>query len=199
MLGSISPLGERARGSRWWLTFSAYAFGSTLSGLAVGSALGAAGSAISAVATVPSAIRLVMLAAFVALGAGLDAGILGLRLPTVRRQVDDEWLYRYRGWVYGLGFGLQLGLGVVTVVTVSAVYSALAAAFLSASALGGAVIGGSFGFMRAATLLAVVGVREPERVIAVDGKLQAWNSTSRRLALAAEVALFAGAVVALIG
>ncbi len=36
MLSSISPLGERARGSRWWLTTTAYVVGSLLGGLALG-------------------------------------------------------------------------------------------------------------------------------------------------------------------
>ena len=35
----------------------------------------------------------------------LDRRVGGLRLPTWHRQVDERWLARYRGWVYGLGFG----------------------------------------------------------------------------------------------
>ena len=34
----------------------------------------------------------------------------------------NSWLGRYRSWVYGLGFGVQLGAGVTTVVVSSAVY-----------------------------------------------------------------------------
>ena len=36
MLGSITPLGERGRGSRWWVTVTAYVLGSTLAGVALG-------------------------------------------------------------------------------------------------------------------------------------------------------------------
>ena len=56
------------------------------------------------------------------IGVALDLGWAGLRLPTVRRQVNEDWLHRYRGGVYGFGFGFQLGLGVATIVTTAAVY-----------------------------------------------------------------------------
>ena len=36
MLSSISPLGERARASRWWLTTTAYVLASTLGGVVLG-------------------------------------------------------------------------------------------------------------------------------------------------------------------
>jgi hypothetical protein len=36
MLTSISPLGERARASRWWLTTTAYVVSSVVGGLALG-------------------------------------------------------------------------------------------------------------------------------------------------------------------
>ena len=49
--------------------------------------------------------RVAALAGVVAAGLWLDLGILGLRLPTTRRQVNEDWLGRYRGWVVGVGFG----------------------------------------------------------------------------------------------
>ena len=36
--------------------------------------------------------------------------------------MNEEWLTSYRGWVYGAGFGAQLGTGVVTIVTSPIVY-----------------------------------------------------------------------------
>ncbi len=126
MLGSISPLGERARGSRWAVTVTAYAIGSSLAGAALGGLLGGAGRMLLSLSGATGIARVVLLVAAIAVGVALDLHLLGWTLPTVRRQVDDQWLYRYRGWVYGLGFGFQLGLGVVTVVSVSAVYAAFA-------------------------------------------------------------------------
>jgi hypothetical protein len=41
-------------------------------------------------------------------------------VPGPRRQVDDRWRDQYRGWVYGLGYGVQLGVGVTTIVSSAA-------------------------------------------------------------------------------
>jgi hypothetical protein len=156
MLTSISPLGERARGNRFWVTAAAYATGSILGGTALGGALGAAGAPL--VDAVDDAVPFAVLAAAAIVGNALDSR---RRLPTLRRQVDERWLTTYRGWVYGFGFGLQLGLGVVTIVTASTTYVALVAAFLTGSPIGGALVGASFGVARALPLLATARVRVP--------------------------------------
>ena len=44
MLTSISPLGERARGNRWWQTVWWLVLGAVLGGAALGAALGALGA-----------------------------------------------------------------------------------------------------------------------------------------------------------
>ena len=57
-------------------------------------------------------------------GLAIAAGILDLsRLTpwTPRRQVNEDWIGRYRGWVYGAGFGAQLGLGFAVFVMTCAV------------------------------------------------------------------------------
>src|SRR6476659_7145479 len=143
MLGSITPLGERGRGSRWWVTVTAYVLGSTLAGVAVGSSLGFLGSSFASRS--PVTARLAVIALAVIAGLLVDVGSFGLRLPTVRRQVDEGWRAGYRGWVWGFGYGIQLGAGVVTVVTTSTVYAAWLAAGLSGGAVAGAVIGATFG------------------------------------------------------
>src|SRR3954453_19341957 len=105
MLTSISPLGERARGNRWAGTAAVYVVASTLGGVAIGALLGAVGSLFE--------VSLLVAAAVCALAAVAD---LVHRLPTIHRQVDEDWLSRYRGWVYGAGYGAQLGVGVATIV-----------------------------------------------------------------------------------
>src|SRR5205807_4975549 len=129
MLASIAPLGERARGSRWGVTVVFFAAGSVVAAVAVGALTGELGRL-----TWPGpsgrweprlAVLAVALAAAIALDAGAGAGAGGIRIPSVRRQVNEDWLREYRGWVYGLGFGLQLGLGVSTIVTTAAVYVTL--------------------------------------------------------------------------
>jgi hypothetical protein len=191
MLGSITPLGERGRGALWGLTATAYIMASTVSGTVVGGLLGLAGSPTDRLA---APARLGLIAAAILSGLVLDLGLFGLRLPTVHRQVNDEWMYRYRGWVYGAAFGAQLGVGAATVVTTSATYAALLVAFLSASPATGAAIGLVFGLVRALAVLLVAQVREPHQLGRVHRALERLDPASRSLTLAAQSALALGAV-----
>jgi len=160
MLASINPLGERARGTRFARTSAWYLAGSVAGGAIAGGVLGLVGAGLAAVADPgPTAVAVAVLVVAL-VGLAFDVRLGGLRLPTVRRQVNEDWLARYRGWVYGLGFGFELGLGVVTIVTTAAVYVMLALALLTASPLLGVAIGAVFGAARAIPLLAVRHVDE---------------------------------------
>ena len=189
MLGSITPLGERSRNRRWGVTVAAYLAGSTLGGALIGAALGGLGAVLPLTGGMTVGARLGALAVAAAVGLAFDLRLGGLRLPTVRRQVNQDWIVTYRGWVVGLGFGLQLGMGVVTIVTTSAVYVMLLAAFLSGGAATGAVIAGAFGLARASVLLSVAGVKRPEQLGRVDAVLRRWDRWTRQAALAAAGAL----------
>src|SRR5215469_10766493 len=118
MLSSITPLGERSRNSKWATTVVAYLIGSTVAAGLLGGLLGMIGSLALAPHLTPRT-AFVTLAAAVLVGVAFDSRAAGLRLPTVHRQVDDAWLYRYRGWFYGAGFGAQLGIGFLTIVNSS--------------------------------------------------------------------------------
>jgi hypothetical protein len=194
MLGSITPLGERGRGSRWWLTVTAYLAGSTLGGVAFGGGLGLIGSSFAS--GMPLAARLAVLAVAVLAGLLVDLGAFGLQLPTVRRQVDEGWRAGYRGWVWGFGYGIQLGAGAVTVVTTSTVYVTWLAAGLSGSAVAGALIGTTFGLARAIPVLSVAGVRRPDQLLNVDAVLVRWAAPARRVTFGVGAAV---ACLALLG
>jgi hypothetical protein len=189
MLSSITPLGERGRQRRWGLTVTAYTVSSTLAAAALGGLLGA----------LPSPSPSTALAA-VAVGCAVGA-LLDLRpawLPTIHRQVDEDWLHRYRGWVYGVGFGAQLGLGVVTIVTTAAVYCVLLAAALLDPWPAGALVGATFGFTRAVPALLVGQVRTTEHLVSVFRRVESWAGPARRATVAllgslAVVAAVAGA------
>lgn len=161
MLTSISPLGERARGNRWTVTVTLYVVASVLGGLTTGALLGFAGSFLD--------LSVWVAAAVCAVAAVLD---LVRRLPTIRRQVDEDWLTRYRGWVYGVGFGYQLGLGIVTIVTSAATYAMLALCLLSGSTAAGLAIGGVFGLVRALPILALRGATTPDRLRTIAARLE---------------------------
>lgn len=195
MLASITPLGERARRSRWGLTVSAYLMGSVLGGGALGGVLGFAGKLLGA-ALGPresgwwlGAFALVCVAA-----TAFDLGVAGLRLPTVRRQVNENWLHAYRGWVYGLGFGVQLGAGVVTTVVTAAVYVTFALALLTSSPVLGSVVGATFGLARAVPVLAAGRLTTPDRLRDAHRRSQRWAPLAQRLTVSAQV--FAAVVAA---
>jgi hypothetical protein len=139
MLTSITPLGERGRGNRYAVTMTAYVVGCLLGGATIGLLLGALGALLPA-------LPALLLGGLLCLAAAL-ADLRGVRLG--RRQVDEDWLARYRGWVYGVGFGYQLGLGVVTVVTSAATLAVLGLALLTQSAAAGLLVGVVFGGARA--------------------------------------------------
>jgi sulfite exporter TauE/SafE len=181
MLGSITPLGERGRGSRWGVTVSAYLIGSVAGGAALGAVLGWIGSPLEMSANV----RLVLLGTAIAAGIAFDLGLGGLRIPTTHRQVDETWRASYRGWVWGLTFGAQLALGVVTVVTTAFVYVTWLGAVLAGSVAAGALIGLAFGLARALPILTVARVRTSGQLLAVDRTLQRLAAPARRLTVAA--------------
>jgi hypothetical protein len=189
MLGSITPLGERGRGSRWWLTVGTYVVGSAVAGLATGALFGLVGSWFAS--GLELEVRFALLAFVVLLGLALDLGAMGLHLPTIHRQVDEGWRTSYRGWVWGLGFGLQLGAGVATIVTSSTIYSTWFAAFLTADARAGAIVGSAFGLARSLPVFAVAGVRRPDQLLRVDGVLGRLAAPARKAALAGGAALAA--------
>lgn len=188
-MASINPLGERARGNRWWRTAVAYATGCLLGGWALGAAAGGAGWLAGAALPQWDAAGA---AGVVALAAGV-VELAGWRLPTLRRQVDDAWLARYRGWVYGSGFGLQLGAGVATTVTTAAVYAtAVLAAVLGATGrLGWALATGVvFGLARATPVLAAVRLADADSV-RQRGAAMAAAATPSRVATGSALCLLA--------
>jgi len=191
MLASINPLGERARGNSFAVTAVAYTVGSAAAAAGLGAVLGALGS--PTVGRLDTAVRLVGLGVGAALAAIADRG--GRRIPSWHRQVNEDWLTEYRGWVYGLGFGVQLGLGVVTIVTTASVYLTWLAAFLVASPAAGALVGAAFGLSRALPVLAGARVRTPEAVGARGRALDGAAGRFRAVTVVAELAAAGAAVL----
>jgi hypothetical protein len=140
----------------------------------------------------------VLVAALALTGLALDRQSFGLRVPGPRRQVEESWLTRYRGWVYGAGFGAQLGLGFTTIVTASATWIAFACALLSGSPLGGAIVGATYGAVRAVPVLLTARVHEPSGLRMLMRRLERWRPrvTAATLAAQSSVVLIALVVAA---
>lgn len=195
MLASITPLGERGRRSNWGITCCGHMLGSLLGGASVGTLAGLVGWL--AVDGVPARVRVAVLAA--ALAIGLVSELARAGVPGPRRQVDKRWLDRYRGWVYGLGYGAQLGAGITTVVVSSAAYAVPLAAFLSARPATGGAIGAIAGALRGATVFATAGVATPERLVAFHDRMRITERPVRAAALLAQLSLAGLAMLAVAG
>ncbi len=193
MLASITPLGERSRGFSWGVTASAFAVGAVGAGALAGAAAGALGSLAP-----DGTWRDIAALALLALALVVDASPLRRRLPTTRRQVNEDWLTRYRGWVYGIGFGAQLGTGLATIVTSAAVYAAALGALLCGTVAAGAAVGATFGVIRALSLLPARVATDPAGLVRLHDRLGRAEAPARRAVLVAEAAAIALLVVGLL-
>jgi hypothetical protein len=189
MLASITPLGERSRRQRWPVTVSALIVGGAVAGGAVGAVLAAAGR----LAPLGPGARLDLLLALAAAAVLVELHPFGLHLPTHRRQVDETWLHRYRGWVYGAGFGGQLGVGVWTIVATPAVYVTLAAESLAPGIAAGLAIGATFGLVRGATVLSTARVDSAGALTSFHRGFDRGARTAAALTVAAQVVVVVSA------
>lgn len=157
MLSSIHPLGERARSNRWSLTLGAFAVGS----IAAGGVLGLTAATLGRLVGLPRT-SMVLPIAVIAL-AGI-ADLLGVSVPTPHRQVNERWIGTYRGWVYGLGFGVQLGAGFATYVVSWALPALMFVLAWIGDPTAGAVVGALFGAGRSIPLAAAGWIDRPDRL-----------------------------------
>jgi hypothetical protein len=143
----------------------------------------------------PARGTVVVLAVAIAVAVVLDG--LPRRVPGPRRQVDERWLDRYRGWVYGAGYGAQLGLGVTTIVSSAATYVALLAAFMCGGAPAGALILGCYGVVRGVTPLAAARVRSQRELLDFHRGFSRWRASAHWGVVAAQAGLLVLALVLL--
>lgn len=157
MLSSIHPFGERARRQRYGSTAVAFVFGASIGGLVLGTGL----------ATIALVVRTFGSLPYLAMATLLTAAVwelIHLPVPSLERQVDENWLTRYRGWVYGLGFGVQLGVGFATYVKSSLTYGFAIAAVSFASPSVAFLAGSLFGLVRGLSVLLTRRVHSPQQL-----------------------------------
>ncbi len=192
MLASLTPYAEAARGSRWTITATAFSIGAVVAGACGGLIWGGLGSLLP-----EGSWRLIAAAAVLATALVIDATPLRTRLPLTKRQVNEDWMVTYRGWVYGIGFGAQLGLGFITLVACAAIYAAFAIEFLSGSVSAGIAIGAIFGATKAGSLLPAGWARDRHSLVSLHRRLLALEPLSVGAVVIAEVAAVAIVVGAL--
>lgn len=186
MLSTITPVGERARGHRYGATCAWFVVGATAGGLALG-ALSAGLAALVGVAGA-SAVRVGVVALVATLVAMVsDTGMAGARVPVHSRQVNERWLDAYRPWVYGAGFGFQIGCGLATFITTTAVYLTVVLAALTASPVAALAVGTAFGVVRGLAVTLTRHVRTPEALLAFHQRFAALRPWADRAVLASMV------------
>ena len=161
MMSQLTPVAERGRGHRYGVTASWFVLGALAGGATLGVAVALLALAFHAVGL--SAATSSAIAALFALGgAAVDARLLPFAPPFLRRQVDENWLTSYRGWVYGFGFGWQIGAGVTTYIMTSAVFVLIAFAGLSASPLAAFAAAMTFAMVRGLAVFSTARITSPE-------------------------------------
>jgi hypothetical protein len=183
MLGSITPLGEWGRNSRWTITVLIFSLSSAIGGAVTGGVMGALGHALARfVPPMRGTVGVAAVVGLLSVSSLHELSWLPLPLPSIRRQVNDAWLGHYRRWLYASGFGFQLGTGVLTVVTSASTYVALILMFLSCSILIGLLAGAAFGLARALPIVSVARVRDPEALLRVNSLISGAAPRARAIA-----------------
>ncbi len=152
MLASITPLAEQGRGHRYGSTAAWFVVGAVAGGACLGLCLAAMAAGVRVAGASATTLAAVACAAS-AVAAAADGRVAGFRLPVHRRQVNERWLDQFRPWVYGAGFGWQIGTGLVTYIKTSAVYLMIVLAALTGDPLLALAIGALFGLVRGLAVL----------------------------------------------
>ena len=193
MLTSITPLGERGRGNRWRTTSAWLIFGHVVGGSALGLLLAGVGAILVLLGLELAPPTSTAIVSVVVLGSAVF-DLTGRRIPG-RRQVDERWLTKYRGWVYGLGFGVQLGLGFVTVVN-TALFVAVCVAGVLFPATNSLLLGVVYGATRGLVASVNGRIRDTASLRRMHRRLDSLERPVRWGASMALAALAFGSIVA---
>ena len=113
-----------------------------------------------------------------------DTGLAGARLPVHFRQVNERWLDAYRPWVYGAGFGFQIGCGLATYITTAAVYLAVVLAGLTTRPAVALVVGAAFGLVRGLAVTLTRRLHTPAALLAFHQRFVGRRPWADRAVLA---------------
>lgn len=193
MLSSINPLAEAGRSHHYGTTAGFFVVGAIAGGVLIGAIAALVATGVAALDLTGQA-RATLLAAAALLAAAVDAGHLPWRTPFLRRQVNEDWLAGFRSWVYGAGFGFQIGTGVMTYVMTTGVFLTIFAATLTSSAWQAVVLMGVFGAVRGSAIFLSARARSFSDLQRLHRRFEAWREPVRRLTIACLG--FAGALFA---
>lgn len=188
MLSQLTPVGEASRGYRYRTTAAWFVLGAVLGGATLGAAM-AAMAAIVATLDLTATALLGIAAGAAALGAAVDGGALGVSPPFFKRQVNEYWLSKYRAWVYGSGFGWQIGAGVTTYIMTAAVVVTIAFGALTAGPGAALALGLVFGLARGLAVLLTARRRTTAELFALHRRFDALGEPVRRAVIVVQLAV----------
>jgi MFS family permease len=196
MLATVTPLAEHGRGHRYRSTAAWFIAGGTLGGATLGLVMAAFALGVRAASASTVALAIVACAAAI-LAAASDTRLGGFRLPFHSRQVNERWLDQFRPWVYGAGFGWQIGAGLVTYIKTAALYLMIVLAALTASPAVALAVGALFGLTRGLAVLLGRGITSPTALAAFHRRFTDAGPVVLAVVVACELAVavaFAAAV-----
>jgi hypothetical protein len=196
MLSTITPFTERARGHSFRGTAAWFMVGASVGGATLG-LLMAVGAAGVARLHLPADGRLWAAGAAALVAAGSDGAVFGWRVPVHRRQVNERWLDGYRPWVYGAGFGWQIGAGLVTYITTAGVYLLVVLGALTAAPIAGLLLGIWFGLLRGTAVLLTRRVQSVSDLLVFHRRFEAALPLADWAVRGAELVVVLAAAVAL--
>lgn len=188
MLSSITPLAERGRGHRYRATAAWFAVGSVVGGASLGLVTALVAIGVGAAGLSSTTLGVFALAAGV-VAAASDTTSVAFHLPVHGRQVNERWLDQFRPWVYGAGFGWQIGAGLATYIKTSAVYLMIALAALTGDLWVAIGVGTLFGLVRGLAVFLGRRITSPSALADFHRRLVALDPRARRVVVAWELAI----------
>jgi hypothetical protein len=188
MLSQLTPVGEASRGYRYRTTATWFVLGAVVGGATIGAVMAALAAAVSALGVTSTAL-LATAAGIAVAGAAVDSGVLGFTPPFFKRQVNEYWLGKYRAWVYGSGFGWQIGAGVTTYIMTAAVFVTIAFGALTAGPVAALLIGICFGLARGLAVLLTARSRSTAELFALHRRFDALGEPVRRAVIVVQLAV----------
>ena len=189
MISAINPFTERSRGNRYWLTALWFIAGAVLGGALLGglAAIGALlWGSLAAALQVPVAVTVGIATVGCLVAVASDSAAFGISLPGHPRQVNEQWLGRYRRWVYACGFGVQIGMGFATYIMTAAVYLTVLLGALSGSPAMALAVGLLFGLVRGLAVLLSSRTRDPAALRSLHRRLDLLGPWSLRAVIAVQ-------------
>ena len=182
MLSVITPLQEQGRGNRFRVTALWFLLGATVGGAMLGGLMSVPAMGWRRIgADLEVALVITTFGALVAVIS--DGKLFGFQLPGHDRQVNERWLDQYRSWVYGGGFGWQIGIGLATYIMTAGLYLLMIVAALGASTSGALILGTVFGLVRGLAVFAAREVTSLEALNDLHRRFEQWRQPIRKITI----------------